>query len=82
MLECRRRRRLKARIRKDLEGSGRGLSEILFRNFTGEIEEHDEDPRDTRLFVRDSNQGSPEYRCSALSQLTHCVRFHSSFTWM
>jgi hypothetical protein len=51
VLECRRRRLLlllKARIRKDLEGSGRDLSEILFLNFTGEIEEHDEDPRDTR----------------------------------
>jgi hypothetical protein len=62
-------------IGKDLEGSGRGVIEVLYRHLPGGTEENLN--QDYLCHGRDSNRVAPEYKFRALP-LHQSVRFYRS----
>jgi hypothetical protein len=60
-------------IGKDLEGSGRGLIVVIFRNLLRGTEENHQISQDKRCRGWDSTRAPPEYKPSVLP-LDHPVR--------
>jgi hypothetical protein len=48
-------------IVEDVEGSGRGLIQVLFRKLSGETVENHEETQHSRSSGRHTNPGLPEY---------------------
>jgi hypothetical protein len=60
-------------MRKDLEGSGRGLIEVISQHMLGGNEENYEKRRNNRFLTRDSNRASP-YHYTVLLGISFSIR--------